>query len=886
MHELVHGCQAHAHGSDGFGLLGPTGAEHIFNPALQTPKYAPSTTIQSVHIDIDMDLREMEQHRARAQIQHTFVGPKVVGRSLLSSIKLDGVGFLDMEVQGEGVSWTYDGLHVTIAWATPFAAEEKRTVTLKYTVQNPIIGLFFEVPTKEYPDRVLHCITDNESERCRYWLACVDFPVVRTTLSFSLRAAADMHALANGSHVGEKDHGDGSKTTQWKLDIPCPSYLVVFAVGHFEEVVDREVNGIPVKYYAPKGTPHDDMMRLFGKTTSMMEWLPKKLDMAFPWPKYFQIASPKIAGAMEDISLVTWTSVYLMDANFAQDYQRRGEMTNLHEMAHTYFGDLLVIRHFEHVWLKESWATFMEACWLEDHHSKDEHESELLRCMETYVGECAQYMRPMCCRTYEDSWSMFDQHTYPGGSARLNMLRKLLGDDAFWSGVQDYLKTFRTQVVETDEFRRCLEKASGLNLVKFFDQWFYSKGYPALKASYDYSPERKQVSITFEQTQVDKKKDIGIFDCIIPVEITDADKNVHRGEAEFNSDNGSTKATVVIPLGSAKPTIVRVDPNITLLRTLEFDPGEDILGNTAKDGGDLLSRVWAYRTLVKNGGVSAFKKVEEAIVTEPYWDVRRRVAEALGKANSLGALRILLSMLKSEKNTSVQWKIVSQLTLRNEEAREALLEFLHRKEELPYLAHAAALRSLGQQRNPADLSYLLSVAQDDTKIGHAAFVRTGALDALAATRTPEAFEYLLTRLEPGKERNERSRPGVAAAIASIAGWQPAPGPKRAVETIAHHLHDPNSNVRKACVAALTGALEARGSVADIMATRPLWDAANWSGVKASVQRLKSAGDGKTVDQLLKAVEVMEEKLRKMEEKEAVRDAREKAQEKSAADEKK
>ncbi len=47
-----------------------------------------------------------------------------------------------------------------------------------------------------------------------------------------------------------------------------------------------------------------------------------------------------------------------------------------------------------------------------------------------------------------------------------------LGDDAFWAGVKDYLTTFAGCVVETDDFRKCLEKHSGTNLTKFFDQWY------------------------------------------------------------------------------------------------------------------------------------------------------------------------------------------------------------------------------------------------------------------------------------------------------------------------------------------------------------------------------------------------------------------------------
>ena len=59
-------------------------------------------------------------------------------------------------------------------------------------------------------------------------------------------------------------------------------------------------------------------------------------------------------------SLVVWDAAFLLDSRLAKDLVREGDTLNLHEMAHVYFGDHVTIRHFEHAWLKESWATYLE----------------------------------------------------------------------------------------------------------------------------------------------------------------------------------------------------------------------------------------------------------------------------------------------------------------------------------------------------------------------------------------------------------------------------------------------------------------------------------------------------------------------------------------------
>jgi aminopeptidase N len=127
--------------------------------------------------------------------------------------------------------------------------------------------------------------------------------------------------------------------------------------------------------------------------------------------------------------------------------------------------------HFEHTWLKEGWATYIEAVWCEENISEDEMRYQMLDNAKAYIKETnSKYMRPIVTRVYDSSWAMFDRHTYPGGAWRLHMLRHLLGDESFWAGVRKYVKDYSGKTVETEDFRKYLEDASGLNLNKFFDQ--------------------------------------------------------------------------------------------------------------------------------------------------------------------------------------------------------------------------------------------------------------------------------------------------------------------------------------------------------------------------------------------------------------------------------
>ena len=106
---------------------------------------------------------------------------------------------------------------------------------------------FFGTGKKE--DGPTYLLSDHETEKARYWLPCIDLPIVRTTATFHLTTYKEELAFANGVLVEEKDEvvgggGDdggggggggeerGRKTTVWRLDFPCPSYLLCVAAGY------------------------------------------------------------------------------------------------------------------------------------------------------------------------------------------------------------------------------------------------------------------------------------------------------------------------------------------------------------------------------------------------------------------------------------------------------------------------------------------------------------------------------------------------------------------------------------------------------------------------------------------------------------------------------
>ncbi len=85
----------------------------------------------------------------------------------------------------------------------------------------------------------------------------------------------------------------------------------------------------------------------------------------------------------------------------------------------------------------------------------------------------------------------------------LNALRGYLGEENFFRGIRHYIATHKISVVETSDFRKSIEEASGLDLESFFEQWVYSPGYPEIKANNSWDDDNKTANLEVEQTNAE-----------------------------------------------------------------------------------------------------------------------------------------------------------------------------------------------------------------------------------------------------------------------------------------------------------------------------------------------------------------------------------------------
>jgi len=692
------------------------------------PHYNPDRPGQVKHIFLDLNLDIPNQsYHGTCTIQLLPV------RSGIDQLKLDAVNLNIQSVQVDNTpqKFDYDGEQLSIQLQPLTQIDQLLRIAIAYSVEKPQRGLYFIHPNEDYPNKPTQVWTQGEDEDSRFWFPCFDYPGQLATSEIRVRVPKPFIAISNGRLIHTEEDGD-CKTYHWSQEQIHPTYLMTLAVGDFAEIQD-EWHDRPVTYYVEKRR-EEDARRSMGKTPRMIEFFSDKFGYPYPFPKYAQVCVDDfIFGGMENTSTTLLTDRCLLDKRAALD-GRGTESLVAHELAHQWFGDLVVIKHWSHAWLKEGMASYSEVMWTEHEYGpSDAAYYRLLEARNYLTEDSNRYRRPIVTHVYREAIELYDRHLYEKGACVYHMIRKELGDELFYKTIQTFVQDNAHKTVETIDLLRAIEKATGRNLLFLFDQYVYRGGHPDFKVAYSWDGDSKLAKVTVTQTQAD------LFDLKIPIAFGENFKTftvrVHEREQSF-----------YFPL-EAKPQFVSFDAGNHLLKTvlleyplpelkaqLEFDP-------------DPISRIYAAEALGKKGGLEALKALSTALERDRFWGVRAEVAKQLRDIQLDQAFDALVTGLKDE-DTRTRRAVVEALSQIKTPDSYKVLKQLVEQGDPSYYVEAAAARAVGamvsalKDKSDEVIQLLKSVLQE--RAGWNNVVRAGAIAGLAQLKTsPQALELLM-----------------------------------------------------------------------------------------------------------------------------------------------
>ena len=185
-----------------------------------------------------------------------------------------------------------------------------------------------------------------------------------------------------------------------------------------------------------------------------------------------------------------------------------------HELAHQWWGQAVGWKNYHEQWISEGFAQYFAALYAQKTRGDDVFVSMLRQFRRWSLNESDEgpvHLGYRLGHIKEDS-RIFRALVYNKGAGVLHMLRRLLGDEAFFSDLRRFYTQMKFRKAGTDDLRRAFEQQSGKSLERFFERWIYNPELPVLR--YTSAVEGTDVVVRFEQlTNV-------LFDVPVTVTVT------------------------------------------------------------------------------------------------------------------------------------------------------------------------------------------------------------------------------------------------------------------------------------------------------------------------------------------------------------------------------
>lgn len=296
------------------------------------------------------------------------------------------------------------------------------------------------------------------------WMPANDAPSDRATLDLEVVLPRELRAIGTGMTLPVR-HTKESTTHRWRLRQAMPSYLYGFAAGHFTDL-SFHADGIGFQLM---GDGFDDaqLRRIFADTPAMLAFFADKAGVAYPHRTYSQaLVADTVGQELAGMALVS--EVY--GRELLDDETRQGLIA--HEAAHQWWGNGVTNPDWRQFWLNEGITTFMAAAWMQHRLGDAVYDAQVERWrLRVEKLRADGKDKPLVFPDWNKPSSDDRAVVYTKGAYAMHLLRRELGEDAFWRGLRDYTRTHFGKSVTTADLQAAMERSSGRDLSAFFREW-------------------------------------------------------------------------------------------------------------------------------------------------------------------------------------------------------------------------------------------------------------------------------------------------------------------------------------------------------------------------------------------------------------------------------
>lgn len=332
--------------------------------------------------------------------------------------------------------------------------------------------------------------TQFEATDARRMFPCFDEPSHKAIFKLSVVAPKHFQVISNTIETSVSSHQPGLKIVKFSPSPKMSTYLLALIIGEFEHLAGKSKNGVKIRVHTTKGKRSQAKFAL-DVTKRALDYLEGYFGIKYPLPVLDLIAIPDFsAGAMENWGAITFreTALLIDDQNSSFLSKQRVAEVVAHELVHQWFGNLVTMEWWTHLWLNESFATYMAYQTVDHLFPEWNFWTKFILEEQSYALQADSLLSTQPVEVEvkhpdEISEQFNPAIVYAKGASVLRMLANYIGEENFKNGLALYLKKHSYKNTSSVHLWEAFEKVSKLPVKRFMKEWTTNRGFPVLFAS-------------------------------------------------------------------------------------------------------------------------------------------------------------------------------------------------------------------------------------------------------------------------------------------------------------------------------------------------------------------------------------------------------------------
>lgn len=448
-----------------------------------------AASLRDLSYDIELDVTARDSATGRVSVRFTRAAR---AGDLVLDFRGQSLGAV--QVNGTAVEPRWDRHHVVIPAAQLRAGANE--VTAAFGARIAAAGAAI-IAVDEPADSARYLYTLLVPSDAQLLFPVFDQPDLKARFTWSITAPAGWRVLANGALREQAAVREGAVQWRFHPTPPISTYLAAFAAGPYhafgaEEVaqaeprthdVARELR-LLVRRSRVKEVDADTQLAL---NRNALAWLERYFGTPYPFPKMDLLLAPAFPfGGMEHVGAVFYNESNFIFREPPTLTRRLGRASTIyHEVAHQWFGDLVTMRWFDDLWLKEGFATFMAARVQDElQPASNAWKTFYLRNKPLAYGvDVTAGTTPVWQQlpNLDLAKSNYGPIVYNKAPSILKQLEFMVGADAFRAGVRLFLERHAYANATWQDLLASIGQASGRDLAQFGEQYILRAGAPIVE---------------------------------------------------------------------------------------------------------------------------------------------------------------------------------------------------------------------------------------------------------------------------------------------------------------------------------------------------------------------------------------------------------------------